>query len=401
MLTPAPPRAATVAHRQLDLTTAWEFSRGGGQRVAVIDTGVSRHPRLPDLVAGGDYVSGSDGTDDCDAHGTLVAGVIAARPDPKDEFSGVAPEAAIISIRQVSLAFEAKDYNRRKDPGGLAVGGYGHVQTLALAVLRAVELGATVINISEVACVPAGVEITDGGLGAAVKYAYDRGVVVVAAAGNLLDSGPCATQNEGVGWNAVRTVASPAYFSPYVLSVASVDPDGAPSSFSLYGPWVSVAAPGRDVTSLDSRPGATGLVNATPGENNAPIPVNGTSFASAFVAGVAALVRARFPGLTAGQVMDRIIRTAHAPGPGRDDRIGAGMVDPVAALTAQLPEHPVQAGAKDGKPITAEAAPLWKDPWPERIAVIGSIACLAALGLGHAISIAYRRPERRREWTDE
>ena len=65
----------------LDLAEAWRFGRGGGVKVAVIDTGVSPHPRLTDLVGGGDYVmAGGDGLSDCDAHGTIVASLIAAQP---------------------------------------------------------------------------------------------------------------------------------------------------------------------------------------------------------------------------------------------------------------------------------------------------------------------------------
>src|SRR5262249_46242524 len=75
-----------------DLRRVWQLTRGAGQRVAVIDTGVSPDRRLPGVVPGGDYVSTGDGTQDCDAHGTLVAGIIAAAPDSTaDGFSGVAP----------------------------------------------------------------------------------------------------------------------------------------------------------------------------------------------------------------------------------------------------------------------------------------------------------------------
>ncbi|WP_242657374.1 S8 family serine peptidase, partial [Mycobacterium talmoniae] len=65
----------------LNLPEAWQFGRGGGVKVAVIDTGVTPHPRLPNLTGGGDYVmGGGDGLTDCDAHGTLVASLIAAAP---------------------------------------------------------------------------------------------------------------------------------------------------------------------------------------------------------------------------------------------------------------------------------------------------------------------------------
>src|SRR5215831_8628582 len=64
----------------LNLQEAWQFGRGAGQRVAVIDTGVSPHPRFQHLIPGGDYIMGGDGLSDCDAHGTIVASVIGAAP---------------------------------------------------------------------------------------------------------------------------------------------------------------------------------------------------------------------------------------------------------------------------------------------------------------------------------
>ncbi|MFE3446455.1 type VII secretion-associated serine protease mycosin [Nocardia sp. NPDC059180] len=380
-----------VSQAVLDLPAAWQFSRGAGQKVAVIDTGVNRHPRLPALQAGGDYVSGTDGTVDCDGHGTLVAGIIAARPNPDDAFAGVAPEAEILTIRQLSLAFEAKDRRGAEEkPGAIASGGYGNVLTLAAAVVRAVDMGATVINISEVACAAAGVDTVDAPLGAAVKYAYDRNVVVVAAAGNLQTDGACKSQNTGSGWPGVQTVASPAWFDPYVLSVASIDPNGIVSELSLNGPWIGVAAIGRQIVSLDSKPGGAGLVDGVQTAEGIS-PIEGTSFAAPYVAGLAALVRSRFPDLTAAQVIDRIERTAQAPGPGRDDRIGHGLIDPVAALTAELPDQPISEGADVPSPMAKPWRPPGPDPLPRRIAAIGAITCLALLGIGAALWIPFRR----------
>ena len=132
-----------------DVAALRPLSRGSGQTVAVIDTGVARHRLLPRLVPGGDYVSAGDGTQDCDGHGTLIAGIIAAVPidDDAGTFGGVAPDAGIISIRQSSNEFRRSD--DRAGPG------VGDVETLAMAVRTAADLGATVINISSVACVPA------------------------------------------------------------------------------------------------------------------------------------------------------------------------------------------------------------------------------------------------------
>ncbi len=388
------PTSEPAAQQALGLTQAWEFSRGAGQVVAVIDTGVNRHPRLT-VLPGGDYVSNSDGTADCDGHGTLVAGIIAAHPasDGSDRFSGVAPDAAILSIRQTSLAYQAKTDDAQDHPGQMSAGGYGTVTTLAYAIVHAVDLHATVINISEVSCTAVGQNPGDGALGAALQYAANHNVVVVAAAGNLESQGACKTQNGTTGWNSVTTIATPAWFAPYVLSVASVEADGTPSSFTLYGPWVGVAAPGSNLMSLNSSPGGTGLVNGTPQADGTVAPVDGTSFSSAFVAGVAALVRARYPDLSAAQVIDRIERTAHAPGNGHDDRIGAGLVDPVAALTAVLPTQAVAPNLEQA--ISAPPLPPRVDPWPRRIGVGGTLTCLALLAILLAVSIPFRREHRR------
>lgn len=336
-------RQRPSADAMLDYSGAWKFSRGAGQKVAVIDTGVSRHPRLPALEGGGDYVSSSDGLVDCDAHGTLVAGLIAAAPSPDDAFAGVAPEATILSIRQNSDVYSAKgSVAGQNDPNAVSPG-YGNTQTLALAIARAVDLGATVINLSETACAPVGAGMNDAAVGQAVRYAAERNVVVVAAAGNVGAQGLCNAQNEvrdpnlplADGWGSVRTIASPPWFADYVLTVGAVAPDGKPSEFSLHGPWVGLAAPGEQLTSLS--PSGPGLMNAWQDPQRGPVPVNGTSFAAPLVSGVVALVRSRFPDLSAPQVVERIKRTAQTPAAGPNAATGYGVVDPIAALTHDLP----------------------------------------------------------------
>ena len=387
----------SAAQTMMRLPEAWRFSRGAGQRVAVIDTGVTRHPRLPRVQAGGDYVSRTDGTEDCDGHGTLVAGIIAAQPAPTDAFAGVAPESSIIAIRQSSGAFEAKDRRQNTSPDPTVGSGFGTVQTLANAVVRAVDLGATVINISEVACGSAGTDLHDKQLGAAVKYAFDRNVVVVAAAGNLTQGSACSTQNpppnpaepELDGWDTVTTVASPAWYSPFVLSVAAVDSEtGSPAGFSLSGPWVGVAAPGTGILSLDNVRGSNRLVNAHDGDKGLS-GIDGTSFAAPYVAGVVALVRARFPELDAGEVMERITRTAHAPGTGRDNMIGHGVIDPVAALTFEIPE--VQTDWAVPQAISTPIPDQPADTGPRTAALIGIGVCAVVLVAGWAVSMPARR----------
>ena len=107
---------APTAAQMLGYQDAWAYSRGAGQKIAVIDTGVNPNPRLSVLEAGGDYVSGSDGLADCDAHGTLIAGILAAQPSPDDAFAEIVTDAAILSIRQNSPSFAITGGQRQWDP---------------------------------------------------------------------------------------------------------------------------------------------------------------------------------------------------------------------------------------------------------------------------------------------
>lgn len=341
---------------QLDLSAVWQLSRGAGQRIAVIDTGISRHRRLPNVVPGGDYVSTGDGTQDCDAHGTLVAGIIAAAANPKvDSLTGVAPEATLISIRQSSAKFApANDRSRT---------GVGDVDTLAKAVRTAADLGASVINISSVACVPVASALDDRALGAALAYAVDiKNAVVVAAAGNTGGATQCPPQPSDATWQSVTVAVSPAWYDDYVLTVGSVNANGAPSAFTLAGPWVDVAAPGETVTSL------------------APEPISGTSYAAPMVSGLAALIRARFPALTARQVMQRIKSTAHHPSAGWDPLVGNGIIDPLAAVsTGATPP-----GDGTGTPAAAQVPTTTSTATPRDVhgrdtALRGAAICLIAL----------------------
>lgn len=387
----------TSADAMLEYRSAWRFARGAGQKVAVIDTGVNRHPRLPALEGGGDYVSNTDGLADCDAHGTLVAGLIAGAPSADDSFAGVAPDAAILSIRQNSGAYGVRGAGgRQSDDPNATSPGYGSTETLALAITRAVDLGATVINLSEVACAPVSAGMDDAALGRAVRYAFDHNVVVVAAAGNFNSQSMCSTQNAmtdpnqplDAAWNTVRTIASPAWFDDYVLTVGAVTTSAAPAAFSLHGPWVAVAAPGERVTSLDAN--GPGLINGQLTQQGMT-PLNGTSFAAPLVSGVVALVRSRFPALSARQVIDLIKRTARTPGAGPNLATGFGVVDPVAALTHQLPPAESVTRADAGTPISGPPRP---DPGNVRARAIVfgvTTASIALMAAAVAVAAARRR----------
>jgi membrane-anchored mycosin MYCP len=363
-----------------DLPRIWQLTRGAGQRVAVIDTGVRRHPRLTDLVAGGDYVSTGDGTADCDAHGTLVAGIIAATAAPKtDKFSGVAPDVTVISIRQSSAKFSPA--------GNRSSTGVGDVQTMAEAVRTAADLGASVINISSVACVPAAAALDDRALGAALAYAVDvKNAVVVAAAGNTGGATQCPPQPADATRDTVAVVVSPAWYDDYVLTVGSVNSQGAPSPFTLAGPWVDVAATGEGVTSLS--PVNDGIVNSLAGQHGSSR-LSGTSYATPVVSALAALIRARFPAMTARQVIQRIESTAHHPPAGWDPVVGNGTIDPLAAVSTDTAP---QTGTAGPKPLALPAPPA-AAPSERRqrdIAFGGTAICLVALVAAGA-SLAFRR----------
>ncbi|WGI33977.1 type VII secretion-associated serine protease mycosin [Mycolicibacterium aubagnense] len=380
----AKPADDRPAHQldMLDIAAVWPLSRGTGQTVAVIDTGVGRHRLLPRLVAGGDYVSSGDGTQDCDGHGTAIAGLIgaAAAGTTPSAFRGMAPEATILAIRQSSNKFRLSDDHE--------ISGVGDVETLARAVRAAADAGATVINISSVACMPAADPLDDRSLGAALAYAVDvRNVVVVAAAGNA--SGECAQQNPlsdptrpgTPDWDTVHSVVSPAWYDDYVLTVGSVGPSGAPSPFSLAGPWVDVAAPGESVVSLSAQ--GDGLVDSRPDGR----PLSGTSYAAPVVSGVVALVRSRLPQLSARQVMTRIEDTAHHPADGWNAQVGHGVVDPLAAVSGGGPAPtPARVAAAQATPV---AGP---DRRPSRrIAFLGTAVCIVVA----AIAVTGRRRSRR------
>ncbi|KFU83037.1 membrane-anchored mycosin MYCP [Amycolatopsis lurida] len=413
-------------------------SVGGGIKVAVIDTGVSAHPYFGGRVeSGGDYVATpgggkAPGLEDCDGHGTEVAGIIAANPpDASIGFRGVAPDATILSIRQSSQNYEEAEKKEEPPPasssapppsssnpgsqlppssqGNGAVGGAadgtapgqdrggrqqeqgktaGTLTTLAQAVVRAVDQGSNVINMSVDNCRSATGGITKGEqeLQAAVNYAVNRNVVVVAAAGNVGDKCP---QNDQPDPKAPKTIVTPPWFSEDVLSVAAIDETGGVAEFSVHGPWVSVAAPGTKIISLDPAEGSSSLANLTIEGGKDPGPIQGTSFAAPYVAGVAALVRQKFPELTAREVMNRIMATAQhpaAPG-GRDNFVGFGVIDPIAALTAIVP-----AEADKAKPIQlpADLPPANdRDPAPMIIALAGTggglVALLVTLFVVHSV----------------
>lgn len=300
------------------ITKAWEVSKGAGVKVAVIDSGVdAKHPDLKGVVAGGYDASASgqpDGQKGVGAkteHGTLVATMLAGRghqpadatatatPTPGPEalppagIVGVAPEAQILSV---------STWLGSPNPSGKS-----DQDQIPEAVRWAVDNGAKVINISLGSTTPQWPQSWD----AAFLYAEQKDVVIVAAAGNR------------VGGNI--QVGAPATI-PGVLTVAGLDRKATASvDASSQGISIGVAAP------------AENLLGGVPGGGYAEWA--GTSGAAPIVAGVAALIRSKWPAMSAKQVINRIVSTAKDAGaPGKDPLYGFGVLNAEAALKDDVPE---------------------------------------------------------------
>ncbi|MGP4015347.1 type VII secretion-associated serine protease mycosin [Saccharopolyspora sp. 5N708] len=351
---------------------------GAGKTVAVIDTGVNRHPRLGNVLGGGTSIPDGRGDQDCDGHGTIVAGIIGADADPTGQigYVGVAPDSAILSIRQSSSLFQDNQTNAT----------IGNTETMAEAINIAVDRNVDVINISQSSCQPIAEASNFANRGNqqlhnAVLRAYNAGIVVVAAAGNV--GGTCQKNPSGNPTTAVL----PAWFDDQVLTVASVNQQGAPSEFTVPGPWVDVAAPGEGLIALDPGVGGSGLASQiAEGQDGQMGPIQGTSFAAPYVSGLAVLIKQKFPELSAQQVMDRIKTTALHPGGinGRNDIVGFGMIDPMAALSDVVPaEHGKVAPPPRPKRLEADVIP--QQDFPALIIAMGG----AGAGIAAIIFTAF------------
>jgi type VII secretion-associated serine protease mycosin len=304
---PGPARADTVRGLQwyldsLRISQAQQQSKGRGVTVAVVDSGVdATHPELVGQVLQGHAVSSNaapDGRrdDGPTGHGTGMAGIIAGRGGSQMRELGIAPEAKILPI---------------------AGGAQGDSDSTSDGIRWAADHGAKVINLS----LGSREAATDYEV-QAVQYALGKDVVLVAAAGNTAE-----------GFSAVASPAS----IPGVIAVSGTTKSGGFSSGSVQGPEVVLAAPGEAII----HPVPTRL------SKNGYFVADGTSAATAIVSGIVALIRAKYPKLTAANVVNRLIRTARDRGPaGRDPQYGFGLVDPVAALTADVP-------AVDANPLVA------------------------------------------------
>jgi thermitase len=277
-----------TAGADIKATPAWDAALGDPEVViAILDSGVDRtHPDLASKVIspGRDFANDDDDATDDHWHGTHVAGIAAADSNNTEGIAGVARNCKILPVKVT------------------AADGNGFYSWIIDGIIWATDQGADVINLS------LGGDIDDPFLEDACKYAFDRGVVVVAAAGNDY-GGP---------------VVYPAAYDGYVLAVAASDFNDQAADFSSSGPQVDVAAPGVYILG----PAPQWYVG------NGYLPyvfASGTSQAAPHVSGLAALIKSLKPELGPADIMKIIRYTADdvnaSVDRGRDDHIGYGRIN--------------------------------------------------------------------------
>ncbi|MFQ5857918.1 MAG: S8 family serine peptidase [Anaerolineae bacterium] len=264
----------------------WDITTGTQEVIiAVIDTGAdASHPDLQGkLVAAYDFVNGDADPADDQGHGTHVAGIAAAVTNNGIGIAGVAWEAKIMPVKALSAT------------------GAGAHSWIANAIVWATDHGADVINMS------LGGPYTSATMQQAVDYAWNHGVVIVAAAGNA-------------------NTSNPTYPATYenVIGVSATDLNDQKATFSNYGSYVSVASPGVSILSTVRGSGYQTW--------------SGTSMATPHVSGLAALLKSLHPAWTNAQIRDAIEDSAEDLGtPGWDAIFGWGRIDIYAALNSGPP----------------------------------------------------------------
>jgi thermitase len=296
-----------TADADVDAVEAWNVpnvggTNVGGTKVAILDTGVANvHDDIaPQVVGYANFVSADTKEDpkanpeDKYGHGTHVAGIVAAKANNKIGVAGVCPDCSILDVKVLNDA------------------GAGSSSVIANGISWAASNGAKVINMS------LGQRVSSRTLEAAVNDAWNKGVVIVAAAGNA------GTQAK---------IYPGAY--PNVIAVAATDNNDAKASFSTYGKWVDVAAPGVNVYStFPNHPFVLGTQN---GRSMGYDIASGTSMASPVVAGVAALVWSSSPADTENKTVRTKIESTADKILGTGTNWASGRVNACRAVGGSCP----------------------------------------------------------------
>lgn len=291
---------------KIGATTAWDTPQGAGVTIAILDSGVDgSHPDLVgNLVPGYNLVSNNSDTADVCGHGTAVAGSAAARTNNGIGVAGVAGQAKIMPIR-------VAEYN--SSTGGCSA----YLSTIASGITYAADHGARIANVSY------GPLAGSSTIQSAAQYMKSKGGLVFVSAGN-----------NGIDENITPTTT--------LIAVSASDSSDAKASWSSYGAFVSLAAPGAGIWTT-SKGGTYGGWN-------------GTSFSSPVAAGVAALMMSAAPSLDGAAIEQAMFSTAVDLGaPGRDPYFGYGRVNADAGVRAALAK--VGSSADKQAPTAAITAP--------------------------------------------
>jgi type VII secretion-associated serine protease mycosin len=290
---------------QVNAPAAWDITTGLSEFIiAVIDTGVDlSHPDLAGkIVAGYDFANSDAVPQDDYGHGTHVAGIAAAITDNAVGVAGIAWGARIMPIKVLDSS------------------GYGYTSHIAQGIQWAADHGAQIINLSLGGSSPSST------LEDAVNYAYDRGLLIAAAAGNAYLWGNAASY--------------PAAY-PHVVAVAATNDTDEHARYSTEGYYVDIAAPGGDPDSSSDANPRHWIMSTLWRAGSTYGPAAGTSMASPHVAGLAALVWSRHMNWTNDEVEWVIESSAVDRGdPDRDDVYGWGRIDMLAAVKADTPPPP-------------------------------------------------------------
>ncbi|MNS32190.1 Thermophilic serine proteinase precursor [compost metagenome] len=276
-----PRLAEQWAINKISAPAAWDVNMGSKKTLlAIVDTGVDyNHPDLAGRVDKGyDFINNDEDAMDDQGHGTHCAGIAAAGTNDGVGIAGLAPGVSILAVKVLSAS------------------GGGSYESVASGITYAADRGAHVISMS------LGGGASSQAIQDAVNYAISKGSLVVAAMGN----------------NGRESKSYPAACDG-VMAIGATDVNDAKASFSQYGSWISVGAPGHNILST------------IPGNKYAVY--SGTSMATPYAAGLASLVKSQFPSMTAAQIKAKIEKSATDVGEtGFDKMFGHGRINAAAAV---------------------------------------------------------------------
>lgn len=308
--------------KAINIEPAWAVTRGKGVTVAVIDTGIAKVTDLDEerLVPGYDFINDEVNASDDQGHGTHMAGTIAQMTNNGYGAAGIAPAVKLMPMKV------------------LTVGGNGTVADLAEAIRLAADRGAQIIALG---CSGSGHSRL---LHQAINYAHNKGLVLFAPAGN--DNRPEA--------------AYPARY-PHVIGMTATSPQNLRSRYANFGAWVDLAAPGGEILGEQAIGGIVQNTFDFRSKEGIFAVYQGTSFATAHGAGVAALIQS-IKLLKPQEVAAVLFNSAEVAGRDPLNQLGWGRLNAGKAIElAQKPKLPSLSWSDRLEDLAIWPRPLWFD----------------------------------------